>query len=660
MYNICVFAGTTEGRAVVEFLRGQNVSVTACVATEYGQTLLSPAENLKISAKRLTQPEMEALFAAEQFDLVIDATHPYAQVVTENIAQACAHTNRQYLRLLRGTSDASENAVFVPDIESAAAFLNRTEGNILLTTGSKELSKYAALTDLAQRVYARVLPTEASLEACRGVGIKPANIIAMQGPFTEEMNIALLHAISARYLVTKDGGDVGGFRAKASAAEKAGAQLIVIGQPAQCEGCSLQQVIDKLCSDFGCIRTPDVTIAGIGPGSISAMTEKVRQAIARADCVIGAQRMLDAISPRHAAYAAITPEAIAQFITTHSEYQCFAVVMSGDTGFFSGTKKLLPLLNHCRVRILPGVSSLAYLCAKLGTDYEDIKVVSLHGRQHDILPDVRANSRVFALVGGKSGIRNLCAALTDAGLGHVQITVGQRLSYPDESITVGTASSLLTGTFDSLSVALIENSTPDAIITHGLPDDAFLRGTGEKGIIPMTKSEVRAVSISKLGLTETAICWDIGAGTGSVAIEMALQARKGHVYAIERSPEAVALLQENQRRFSAENMTVVSGTAPEACASLPAPTHVFIGGNSGSMRQTIAQILQKNPSARIVANAIALETVAELTQCLSAFPFSQTETVLLNVSRDKQAGVYHLMLANNPVYIFTMQGKDIQ
>ena len=198
---------------------------------------------------------------------------------------------------------------------------------------------------------------------------------------------------------------------------------------------------------------------------------------------------------------------------------------------------------------------------------------------------------------------------------------------------------------------------------HGESDmliNAKTKALLEKGIIPMTKSEVRAVSISKLGLTETAICWDIGAGTGSVAIEMALQARKGHVYAIERSPEAVALLQENQRRFSAENMTVVSGTAPEACASLPAPTHVFIGGNSGSMRQTVAQILQKNPSARIVANAIALETVAELTQCLSAFPFSQTETVLLNVSRDKQAGAYHLMLANNPVYIFTMQGKDIQ
>ena len=172
----------------------------------------------------------------------------------------------------------------------------------------------------------------------------------------------------------------------------------------------------------------------------------------------------------------------------------------------------------------------------------------------------------------------------------------------------------------------------------------------------MTKSEVRAVSLSKLRLTKDAICWDVGAGTGSVAIEMALQARNGQVFAVERKPDAVALLERNKARFAAENLTVVPGSAPEACAELPAPTHVFIGGSSGNMREILKLILEKNPNARIVATAIALESVAELTACMKEFPFRETEVISMQVARDRKAGPYHLMTGQNPIYIFTMQG----
>ena len=143
MCKLCVFAGTTEGRELGEFLCGQKVSVTACVATEYGEMLLSPRENLTISAQRLTREEMEALFSRENFDMVIDATHPYASVVTENIVSACEKSGVPYQRLLRTGSGAGEDAVFVTDITAAVAYLNGTEGTILLSTGSKELANYA-------------------------------------------------------------------------------------------------------------------------------------------------------------------------------------------------------------------------------------------------------------------------------------------------------------------------------------------------------------------------------------------------------------------------------------------------------------------------------------------------------------------------------------
>lgn len=167
MSEICVFAGTTEGRTLVEFLCTQNVQVTACVATEYGETLLQPAKNLEISAKRLTEPEMKELFVSRQFDLVVDATHPYAPIVTENIASACKEAGTEYLRLLRDGSDLPEDAVFAENIPQVVSYLNEVEGNILLTTGSKELAGYTGIHGFEDRVYARVLPMEDSLKLCQ-------------------------------------------------------------------------------------------------------------------------------------------------------------------------------------------------------------------------------------------------------------------------------------------------------------------------------------------------------------------------------------------------------------------------------------------------------------------------------------------------------------
>lgn len=653
MYKICVFAGTTEGRELVEYLCAQPVSVTACVATEYGETLLPSAKNLTVSTQRLTEEEMETLLASERFDLVVDATHPYARLVTENIADACAHTGTEYLRLLRDPAAKPGDAVFVEDIPEAAACLNSTEGNILLTTGSKELAKFSSIRDFENRTYARVLPMEESLRLCREAGLKSSHILAMQGPFSTQMNVAMLKSVDAKYMVTKDSGSAGGFGEKIAAAREAGAKLVVIGRPPQREGLRFSEAISMLCQRFELTWKPQVTVVGIGPGSRDTMTAEVRNAILEAECVIGAKRMVESVAENgQTVHHAITPEAIAGFVLAHREYHRFVVAMSGDVGFFSGAKKLLPLLTDCEVSVLPGLSSMACLCAKLGTSYEDVVPVSVHGRDHNIISDVRRNERVFALVGGENGMGKLCRELTAAGLGDVKISVGQRLSYPGEQITVGTAELLADQTFQSLSVALIENDKANAVITHGLPDEAFARAES----IPITKSEVRSVCLSKLRLTEKAVAWDVGAGTGSVSIEMALLAKKGRVYAIERKDAAVELLRENCRRFGADNLTVVPGLAPEACKDLPAPTHAFIGGSSGNMKEILTLVLEKNPNARIVATAITLESVAELTECMKRFSFADTEVISMSVAKSKKAGPYHLMTGQNPIYLFTMQG----
>lgn len=658
MCKICIFAGTTEARWLVELLSTQPVAVTACVATEYGETLLPEANNVTVRSGRIPVGEIIEMLSETKFDLVIDATHPYAASITESVARACAETGTEYLRLLREESDKVSGVQYASSAEDAAAFLSKTDGNILLTTGSKDLKTYSRIKDFTARVYARVLPLDASLTLCREAGVQPSHILAMQGPFSEKMDTAMLRAVSAKWLVTKDGGEAGGFPAKVAAARKAGADVLVIGRPKQREGKSFSQVLEILERRFGFKFPQSVQIVGIGPGSRDAMTQEVRRAIEETDCLIGARRMLDAARGGQKTFAAIAPQEIADFLRAHREYRRCVVVMSGDTGFFSGTKKLLPLLSGCEVRVLPGLSSLSYLCAMLQTSYEDVHVVSLHGRAHDIAADVRAHARVFALVGGEHGVNDLCRTLTENGLGTVTVSVGERLSYEDETITTGTAEELQSKAFAPLSAVLIENDYPDAVVTHGLPDEAFLRGAGEVGVVPMTKSEVRAIALSKLRLTERAVCCDIGAGTGSVAIEMALQAKRGHVYAVERRIDAVELLKKNQAAFHVENLTVVSGTAPEACRDLPAPTHAFIGGSAGNLRDIVSMLLAKNPHVRIVATAISLESVAELTACMKDFAFTEAEAVSVQIARGKKAGPYNLMTGQNPVYIFTMQSEE--
>ena len=654
MSKICIFGGTTEGRKLAEFLSGQPCDVMVCVATDYGQTLLPEAEHVSVSARRLPVGEIVSLLTEHRFDLVIDATHPYAQSITKSIARACREAETLRWRLLRSASGVSPEHTYVETVSDAAAFLSETEGNILLTTGSKELAGFSQLPGFSARVWARVLPLQSSLGACAQAGLPASHIFAMQGPFSEAMNAAMLRTIGAQYLVTKDGGTPGGFEEKESAAKSAGARLVVIGRPPEEEGLSLSKTISALCTRFGFAPKPEVFIAGIGPGSEALQTQEVRAAIRRADCLIGARRMLDAMAgPQQLTIDAIAPETIASHIAQHPECGVFCVVMSGDTGFYSGTKKLLPLLKECRVRVLPGLSSMSYLCARLGVSYEDAVPVSLHGRDLDIAREVRRRRKVFTLVGGDGGMQALCERLTQAGLGHVRIAVGERLSYPDEAITRGTAQELRSHTFDKLSAALIENDTPGEIVTPGLPDEAFLRNLEPGKLVPMTKSEVRSICLSKLRLTPNAVCWDVGAGTGSVSIEMARLCADGTVYAIEKSERALALLEQNKEAFSASNMQIIPGSAPEVCRDLPAPTHAFLGGTSGSVRDILALLLEKNPHVCIVATAVTLESVSALSACME--DFEAAECVSVQVSKAAALGQYHLMQAQNPVYIFTLQ-----
>lgn len=651
MHKICVFAGTTEGRDLVRMLHGRGVEIVACAATEYGGERLEGFKDVHIRTGRMDAAEMAAFFTEQQFDLVVDATHPYADLATENIRSACAQVNTEYIRLQRASSAANADGIWVENVAACVGFLKGTQGNIFLTTGSKDLPLFCADEAIRDRIYARVLPMQASLDICADCGIARERIIAMQGPFDEALNAAMFRMAKATYVVTKDTGSAGGYAEKIQAAQAVGAQTVIIGRPPQVDGVSLDELEAQLVSRFDLVpRRKKVSLVGIGMGNIESRTVGMERVVREAECLIGAKRMLASVDTTgKVCHEAIRAENIARVIREDHRSTNFAVLLSGDTGFYSGSKKLIDTLDDMDVEVLPGIGSLSYFCAKLQRPWEDVRPVSLHGRTCDFVGEVRRHAAVFTLLGGADGATNALQKLCNAELGGLTVHIGENLGYNEEKVTSGTAKELLDRSFDSLSVMLVENPhSGDFVVTHGLEDDAF-----ERDEVPMTKAEVRSISLSKLRLTQEAVAYDVGAGSGSVSVEMAIQAAQGKVYAIEIKDAAVALTRRNKERFGLANLEVIHGKAPDALKDLPVPTHAFIGGSSGSMREIIDCLLEKNPHVRIVVNAVTLETVAELTEISKAFDFCDIAEV--SVAKPRVLGRYRLMTAHNPVYIFTLQ-----
>ena len=702
MKKIVIFAGTTEGRRLSEILADAGIAHTVCVATEYGEIVMreqTDAETARTKEQpfvslhrgRMDREQMEEFLRNEGYEIVVDATHPYARVVTENIQSAVntlRTTEREtqfpiYLRLEREiaeTPEAEDPAVSIRYFESnadCANVLENTEGNILLTTGSKELATYCASGRLHDRLYVRILPGRESLELCMEQGIKGRQILALQGPFSTEMNAAILKQYDIRHMVTKNSGRTGGYQEKLEAAKMLGIPVYVI-QPAGkawdtysfagiCE--KLEQLCDCKISGQGSM---EICLAGIGMGSKVGQTQEVQYAIETADILLGAERMIERYSAKIEKRPYYMTEQILPYleqlqengITAQKDPLRVTVLFSGDTGFYSGCRKLYVALQeavaigalNAEVRILPGISSVATLAARVGESYEDAAILSMHGKKLNRLSTtVESHEKVFLLTSGNEDIRKIGRSLAEAGLTDCEVTVGYQLSYPEESIRILTPGQCEEITGEGLYTCLIRNPhwQPERL-THGRADICFLRDAKT----PMTKEEVREVSICKLHLTQNAVIYDIGSGTGSVAIEIAGVPGRVQVYAIERKPEAVELLRKNRAHFHMDNIQIIEAPAPEGLEELPVPTHAFIGGSGGRLLDILQVLYRKNPHMRIVINAISMETIAELKEVLDTFPVEEEEILQMQVSRVKKLLSYHLPQAENPVWICSFTFRE--
>lgn len=244
MCNILIFGGTTEGRQIAEFCADNKISAYVSSATEYGTKLIEKSVYLSVLTGRMNREEMERFIMENNIRLVIDATHPYASAVTANITQACQKKSVRYLRVIRCSDSRKIKGRYFDSTGDAAEYLRKTEGKILITTGSKELKKYCCIENYSERCAVRILPAEKAAMNCKSLGF--AHIIAEKGPFSEESNIRQLKDFGAAYLVTKESGAVGGFYEKVSAAEKCGAELLIIRRPAETESGVTVTEVEKL------------------------------------------------------------------------------------------------------------------------------------------------------------------------------------------------------------------------------------------------------------------------------------------------------------------------------------------------------------------------------------------------------------------------------
>lgn len=399
-------------------------------------------------------------------------------------------------------------------------------------------------------------------------------------------------------------------------------------------------------------------LLGIGPGNRELTAPAVMRKIEECDVLIGGKRNLELFNDLDKEKMVISSNLadICAYIVENISKKRIAVLVTGDPGVFSMLEYLKGKLSNIEIDVTPGISSLQYLCSRLKLNWNDACIISLHGREAaDWIEVVKKNNKVIIFTGGQYKPEIVCRELIKNFITDVRVSVGQNLSYTNEEIISGSPFDIQGRSFEDLSIMVLEHNrsilsevSERDYVTPGIPDSRFIRGD-----VPMTKEEVRTISLSKLKLKKDSIVYDIGAGSGSVSIECALLSPGGKIFAIEKNPEGIELIKKNADKFGTPNITIVHGNAPEVLNGLIEPNRVFIGGTSGSMSDILDYVTKLVKKVRVVINTVTIESTYEAISGLERRGFENIEIVNIAVSRGKAVGGKNLMQALNPIYIIS-------
>lgn len=391
------------------------------------------------------------------------------------------------------------------------------------------------------------------------------------------------------------------------------------------------------------------SIIGAGSGLPDGLTNEAKDTILSCDVVFSTERLANGLKSIKDIIVKPTAQLAQSALDVKAEH--IGILVSGDTGFFSVAGSLYnKLKDNGKVQMICGLNSMQMICAKFGVSYQDAFWLSLHGRKGSLLGAVSYNKKVFVLTGGNQNAQKLCQTLVAAGLGDINVSIGENIGADNELILSDTAEKLSERKFSDLVVMLIEN--PNA----GQKDLAVLDADMERASVPMTKQEARWTAVKLLNIKPDETVYDIGAGTGSVCMEMARKAYNGMVYAVERKKEAIELIEKNRRNLGCFNVLPLEGQAKDIIDKLPPADAVFIGGSDGQMQEVVKKLIEKNPKVRVVISAVSLETLSEAQNAIKLFDVQNI--VQVHAVRAHRMNDTTPFSSNNPIYLLYGASQD--
>ncbi|MCA1667336.1 MAG: precorrin-6y C5,15-methyltransferase (decarboxylating) subunit CbiE [Thermomicrobia bacterium] len=409
---------------------------------------------------------------------------------------------------------------------------------------------------------------------------------------------------------------------------------------------------------------PAIAILGITDAGTASLLPGLAEIVACADVLVGGERHL-AFFPGHPARRIVIRSDMAALAQTlraeHAAGHKIVVLASGDPLLYGIGSMLRRFFPADALRIHPNVSAVQLAWARIAEPWHDAGIVSAHGRAlTPVIDAARRYAGLAILTDGDNTPAVIATALLAAGLRNRPVAVCERLGGVDEQVIRTTIAALPGQTFDPLNILLLlpADGATIPVITPGgwlpgAPDDAFGQRVPERGLI--TKREVRVLSLAALGLRAGDILWDVGAGSGSVAIEAAHLVPSARVYAIERDPASLPLIQKNCQRFQTENVTLIAGNAPEICVELPDPDAVFVGGSGGLLSAIIATAMARlRIGGRLVVNLATLEGLHEAIAAIRTHGESP-EVIQVSIGRGKAIGANTRLQALNPVFIVSTE-----
>ena len=373
-----------------------------------------------------------------------------------------------------------------------------------------------------------------------------------------------------------------------------------------------------------------ITIVGIGDDGLSGLTEAARRIVNEADILFGAPATLrllgESIPGRRVSLEPEMPEALRQVREASRAARRPVLVSGGDPLFYGIARYLCDRLGKDRFEVVPHVSSMQLAFARVKESWEDAYLTSLAGRPLEAVVDrIRTADKVGIFSSDEHPPGRLAQALLERGIDYFRAYVCENLGSPDERVTQGELADVATMEFAPLNVMILvrKPNRPDRISGRsrhrlfGNPDDAFAQSQPKRGLI--TQAEVRSIALAQLDIRPTSVVWDIGAGSGSVAIEAAQLASQGQVFAVEPEAADLALIQANAESFGVPNVRSVAGRAPEVLANLPSPDAVFVVGTGRQVEAVLRAAYDRlQPGGRLVVNVVTIDGLSSAHAVLKA------------------------------------------